>query len=314
MNSTPLATIIICTRNRAADLEKTLKAMQQVRLPDQSTAELLVVDNGSNDDTAAIAQGCHLPQFQVRLISEPRPGQVHARNTGLAAARGDIIIFTDDDVRPSPGWLEGMTAPIVSGQADAAVGRITMAPHLRRPWMEPMLVAWMAVNEGATDGNPDVMQGANMAFSREVLRDVPEFDPELGPGALGFRDDTLFSLQIRRAGRRIVGAWEAKVEHHFHADRVSRASMLKRAEFEGRSEAYVRYHWEHEEFALPILRIAKRRLELQAHRALQANDCRDGMKTKEAVLMEVIYCLKQFLVERKRPRNYEQFGLRKKPE
>lgn len=311
MNTLPGVSVIICTRNRAADLRSTLEAMRHVVVPQDLTAELLVVDNGSTDVTSDVVSSFDLPQFSVRYLSEPKPGQVRARNTGIAGARGEIIVFTDDDVRPSPNWLRDLIAPIQNGEADAVAGEVRMAPHLKRDWMSPLIQAWLASNEGSPPGEPSMMLGANMAFSRRVLERVPAFDPELGPGALGFCDDALFSNQLKRAGFRMTSAWNASIEHHFHAARLERASLLKRAEHEGRSEGYLRYHWEHHDFAGPRLRIVRWWLALMLYRLCNKEKCREGMTTEEAILMQVLFCRKQYLIESKRPRNYEPFGLTK---
>jgi cellulose synthase/poly-beta-1,6-N-acetylglucosamine synthase-like glycosyltransferase len=107
----------------------------------------------------------------------------------MELAQGDIFVFTDDDIRPSHDWLEHLCNPILSEAADAVAGAIAIAPSRRRSWMEPLHCALLASTDGWDARNPDAMNGANMAFSRRVLAKVPGFDPELGPGALGFWDE-----------------------------------------------------------------------------------------------------------------------------
>ena len=191
--------IIITTYNRAAQLSQTLDALDCIQVPDTYQVELIVVDNRSTDDTAQVIRERKLPNMAVQGIYEPNPGQSHARNTGMAAAKGDIFLWTDDDVRPPKDWITAMCAPLLAGETQGVAGKIRMAAYLERPWMTRTHydrlsdTRFMAADFGS-------MIGANMGFSREVLEKVPAFDPELGPGALGFMDDSLFALQMKAAG------------------------------------------------------------------------------------------------------------------
>lgn len=68
----PLVSIIICTRNRAKDLRQTLEAIGKVEAPAEMPAEVLVVDNGSTDETAEVARSTKLPRMSLRYVREPR--------------------------------------------------------------------------------------------------------------------------------------------------------------------------------------------------------------------------------------------------
>lgn len=130
-------------------------------------------------------------------------------------SKGDILLFTDDDVRPEHVWIPTMCAPIAEGRADAVAGGIEIAAHLRREWMEGFHRDFLASTEALDPGSIGAMIGANCAFSRSVLNKVPAFDPELGPGALGFCDDVLFSRQLVNAGYRLTAVFDYPVTHHF---------------------------------------------------------------------------------------------------
>jgi glycosyltransferase involved in cell wall biosynthesis len=99
-----LVTIAICTRNRSRALERTLGSLAAMALPSSLSWEVLVVDNGSHDATAnSIASfSAVLP---LRGLIEPRVGLSHARNAAIAAARGEYVLWIDDDVLVAPGWL-----------------------------------------------------------------------------------------------------------------------------------------------------------------------------------------------------------------
>ena len=302
--------IIICTRDRALSLARTLAAIGEVALPPGVTCEILIVDNASKDETETVARGTQLRNAApVRYLREPRGGHSCARNAGLAAATGDLIVFTDDDVIPAVDWLDKLCAPILSGTADAVAGGVRLAPHLERPWMSAFHRAWLAGTDGLDRREPSRMVGANMAFARSVLEKVPAFDPELGPGAIGFGDDTLFSLQLRQAGYRIAAAFDAEVVHHFEERRLTVPHWLESARRMGRTDAWLAYHWENSDWARPwqmLLKAALRRGVLAARWS--------SIPAPERLLQATrhLHACRQYLREFRRPRNYEPRGLVKR--
>jgi glycosyltransferase involved in cell wall biosynthesis len=308
----PRASIIICTRNRSDSLRRTLAAIAGVTIPAGMSAEVIVVDNGSSDDTEAVVLQARLENPAVKYVVEPEPGQCRARNRGIAEATGDIVIFTDDDVIPVPDWLAMLCAPILAGTADAAVGCVQLAPHLITPWMAATHCDWLADTSRLDPRDPSRMVGANMAFSRSVLDRVPAFDIELGPGGLGFGDDTLFSRQLKAAGYRIALASQAVVEHHFLKDRLAPGEWIKSAGKLGRTDAYISHHWDHAVWPHPRRQAAVSFLRLAFHRLLAG---KAALVKSEPFLQHVrsFHAALQYLRERKRPRNYEKHGLVKLP-
>jgi glycosyltransferase involved in cell wall biosynthesis len=301
--------IIISTRNRAESLARTLDSFKAVRIPDGAKAEILVLDNASTDNTRAVAEGARPGSFSLRYILEATSGKMHAQNRGLREAQGTILLTTDDDVLPTKDWLLHMTGPLMKRNFDAAVGRIELAEELLRPWMTLKHKHWLA-SPGAAKVDKLELIGASMAFHRRVLERVPEFDTELGPGALGFADDSLFSWQLEEAGFQIGEAPEALVTHRPDASRLLRSSWMSAARSRGRTEAYVLYHWMHGDIKNPRLRRWCLGAKLAARRRVSRQD------EEGAALWEMSYVLhmekcRQFEAERKRARNYAKHGLRK---
>ncbi len=314
MENIPVVSIIICTRDRAEHLQPTLQAIAQVRVPADLPAELIVADNASTDGTAELVQNFALPNMELRYLHEPKPGQCQARNAGIAAARGEIILFTDDDIRPSMDWIEGMCRPIVSGECDGVAGGITLAPALERPWIEPLHRSWLASTRHWQTGPPERLIGANMSFARCVLEKVPRFDTELGPGALGFGDDSLFSRQLLIAGFRLQAALEVRVEHHFDASRLTRAHLLKAAWQRGQVSAYTKHHWEHLTLERPLYRLARAVLRLRWWRfrkRAQLRQLPEGAPAWELAQLWEVSLYRSYLRERKKPRKYRKHGLAK---
>jgi glycosyltransferase involved in cell wall biosynthesis len=307
--------IIICTRNRAHELKRTLTALKDVNTDTDYKLELIVVDNGSSDDTKSIIASTNLDPIVVRYAFQPQRGQVKARNLGLREAKGDVIVFTDDDVRPKPEWLRELTLPIIQGDCDATVGAVRIAPHLLRPWMTEQHKTFLASSDNIDHIDPIFATGANFSFSKRVLKKVPQFDPELGPGQLGFWDDCLFSLQIRKAGFRLRFAPNAIVDHHFLEDRLLRSSFLERAYAEGKCRAYIAWHWDHlKVFPHPTLHTLRKRLRLTILRIVRNKDCRrlEGAAGWEMNLLSQIGYFKQLAIEQQRARLYDKGGLEKK--
>jgi glycosyltransferase involved in cell wall biosynthesis len=316
-NSTKMfssCSIVICTRDRAPSLARTLKGLASVRVPPGLTAEVIVADNGSHDQTASVVQTAQVPGMMLHYLFEPRPGQCYARNAGIEASKGEIIIFLDDDVLPPADWLEAMCAPIVSGQADAVAGGIVIAPSLVRPWMGPMHRSWLASTERLASDAPETMVGGNMAFARAVLERVPAFDTDLGPGRLGFGDDTLFGQQLKAAGFHLSNAFSSPVEHHFDPDRLTRSSLLATARKQGQTEAYLDYHWRHRDVPCSRLRILWARVRLAAWRLRRPREWfrKEGAAESEMYHVQNLSWLRQYMNERCKPRAYDAGGLEKK--
>jgi glycosyltransferase involved in cell wall biosynthesis len=304
--------IIICTRDRAESLRETLHAVGETLLPGDLAAEVLVVDNGSQDRTRRVVRQAKLWAQAPRYVFEPRFGLASARNTGMAAAQGEVLLWTDDDVRPGRSWIEAMCRPILAGQADAVAGRIKLPGNLERPWLRPWHRVCLAV-DAPMEGGFDLI-GANMAFARRVLEKVPVFDLELGPGALGSCEETLFSLQLRTAGYRIAAAGEdSTVEHHCGAERLTRSALVDVLMRQGRSQAYVDYHWKHRTAWFSLFLTGKFLLELCGLRILQrllgARDPVIGRREARWLWRWSYY--RQILIESQRRRQYERSGLEK---
>ncbi|HUS24860.1 MAG TPA: glycosyltransferase family 2 protein [Candidatus Binatia bacterium] len=304
-----MISVIVCTRDRAAALRQSLERLQQLRLPPGQAAECLVVDNGSRDDTVQAARDGWHAAWPLRLVSEPQPGQARARNTGLRHAAGEVIAFCDDDVHVEPSWLEQLCEPLLAGTADATAGNIRLPGERVRPWMDAHLRALFCSAERMTDP-PDQLVGASMAFHRRVLERVPRFDQNLGPGASGFFDDTLFSRQLIAAGYRLKFVETALGVHVFDASRLSRAALKVLARRHAQSQAYVDYHWAHAAIRHGRLRTWRASLRLLTWLARHPLTTRcDGMAPEEFRRRHLLHYRQEFLALRATPRRYARHGL-----
>jgi glycosyltransferase involved in cell wall biosynthesis len=226
--------VIIATHGRHASLVRTLEALARQDLP-RTAFEIVVVDNASTDGTPAVVrQLARRPGFPpLILLQEPRPGKTYAVNTGLGAAHGDLLAFTDDDVVPEPQWLRALSGAITETGADFAVGRI--APLWEAPppaWVGPALHGVLAIPDNGprrlevrSGVNEHLMALAgNLAVRSGVFAAIGTWRTDLGKelGSLRSGEDHEFFLRMLRAGCRGVYEPTARVTHFVPAARLNR--------------------------------------------------------------------------------------------
>jgi glucosyl-dolichyl phosphate glucuronosyltransferase len=245
----PEVSIIICTRNRATQLAPTLASVVASKRASKLASELVVVDNGSSDDTRSVVRSAKEAWGSdgIEYLVVAEPGQCRARNAGICKAQGQVLLWTDDDVRVPLDWIDRMCLPLLGGKIDATQGGFVLPELLtshaifRTGALGPKDDSGL----GLPDSEPTMMVGLNMAMHRRVLERVPQFDSDLGPGALGFYDDTLFGWQLKEAGFRIRKIDGAQVIHDMDAERLSGRYAIEVYRRLGRSEGFVAYHWLH---------------------------------------------------------------------
>jgi GT2 family glycosyltransferase len=213
--------------------------------------ELVVVDNGSTDDTVRVVSKLHaLYPRRVRLIRESCLGLSAARNAGVHAATGDLIAFLDDDASPMPGWLEALAEALASQNVLAAGGPVEpLFSSELPPWFSERYLPYLTV----FDKGPAIVgltyneypRGTNMAFRREAFERYGLFSTDLGRKAAVLRscEEIEFCLRLERAGARILYMPEARVQHEIRTERLSADWMRARYAAQGHSEAIL--EWRH---------------------------------------------------------------------
>jgi glycosyltransferase involved in cell wall biosynthesis len=221
----PTVSIVVATRDRAADLRRCLESLVAQRA--QPSIEIIVVDN--NPDSGVT--GSVVRDFPgVVLVSERRAGLSYARNRGISAATGEIVVTTDDDVSCPPEWIERLVAPFA--RADVMVVTGNVLPAELDGDAERLFEAYGGLSRGfkpvVADADwysrgrravPTWKLGctANAAFRRAIFAD-PEIglmDEALGAGTpTGCSEDTYIFYRVLKAGHAIAYEPSAMVWHH----------------------------------------------------------------------------------------------------
>ena len=238
----PLVTVVLCTRNRPESAMKTLRGLTAMHY---RPFEILVVDNAPSSDAtkdAVLGEFGADPRF--RYVREPRPGLSCARNRGIAEAAGDIVAFTDDDVRVDPWWLDGIVRGFRAADDVACVtGLIATAEienaaqlyfHLREDlgFSCKRRIFDLAENRDDSRLYPYAAgvfgAGANFALTRTALKDVGSFDEALGAGTpSGGGEDINMFTRVVLGGGRLVYEPSAVVSHVHRAGVDELAKQMK---------------------------------------------------------------------------------------
>ncbi len=219
-------TVAVCTYNRADFLRQTLAGLAAQNFP-RDQFEVLVIDNNSPDHTAAVVAEFAATPLAPRHLVERQQGLDYARNRAIAEARGDVILFADDDILARPDWLAQIYAPFAGESADriGALGGevVPVFPDGLPPWV----AEWHAPLAFRADAGPlpsrHSPMGANLAIPRAVFARVGGFHTALDRAAGNYFSggDSEMIRRIRAAGLEIWFAPAAAVRHQMPASRTT---------------------------------------------------------------------------------------------
>ena len=244
-----MISVVVCTHNRGEMLLRTLDDLSRLSAG-PTGLEILVVDNGSTDDTRdRVATRSRAGPHPLRYIREDRLGQSHARNRGIREAAGDWILFTDDDVMVDPAWAVRLPAELELLGVRAGGGRVVPVwPESLPPWVatEGPLLERIAFVEYALPGGPRLLGdddpspvGCNMAIHRSLVAAGDPFSVRLGHR--GHRllggEDTEFFARLRSAGVGLGYVPDALISHPVEPERLALTYLLRRRYWEGYGSA-----------------------------------------------------------------------------
>ncbi len=204
------ASIIIPTFNGSRRIGYCLDAlMEQMAGRD---IEVLVVDDGSTDNTAAVVAG----YASVRLISQPNAGPATARNRGAMEAQGEILLFTDDDCVPMPDWLDAMLAPFKDPEVVGAKGVYrTRQRRLTARFVQVEYEDKYHLMAGLPE--IDFIDTYSAAFRRERFLEMTGYDTSF---PVACAEDIELSYRMSARGWKMKFA-PAAVVYHTHPDTLS---------------------------------------------------------------------------------------------
>lgn len=224
---TPFVSVIVCSYNGGATLAACLESLGKINYPDY---EVILVDDGSTDNTGEIAAG--FPS--VRYIHQNNCGLSHARNTGAAAAKGDVFAYTDSDCMADPDWLYYLIGTLLSGDF-AGVGGPNISPPAQN-WIQACVSAAPGGPSHVllTDTVAEHIPGCNMAWYRWAFENVGGFDPEFQKAG----DDVDFCWRVQQDGHSVAFSPTAMVWHH---RRFTLRAFRKQQEGYGEAESMLRF-------------------------------------------------------------------------
>jgi GT2 family glycosyltransferase len=198
----PRISVVVCSYNGERTIGECLEGLREL---EYQNFEVIVVDDGSTDGTAAIAR-----RHGLAPITTDHRGLSHARNVGIEAATGEIVAFIDDDARPDPHWLTYLAVSFLR-TGHVGVGGPNIAPTGDGVVAECVANApGGPVHVLLSDQEAEHIPGCNMAFRKADLEAIGGFDPQFHQAG----DDVDICWRLREAGGTLGFSPAAVVWHH----------------------------------------------------------------------------------------------------
>lgn len=249
-----MISVIFPTRNRGELLSDALASLEQQTLS-RDLFEVLVIDNGSTDNTRAVADHWSQALPRLRYVMEETPGLHRGRHRGMNEACFDILTFADDDIIADPSWLsaiaEGFTDPSVGivGGNNRPLFEADPPDWLLKLWNEPRAIGGKALpylsilelEGGVRSIEPSYIWGCNFSIRRPLLKAVGGFHPDGLPRELmQFRGDgeSHVARHAAELGAICLFHPRASVMHRVSADRMTPAYFRSRGFAQGVSDSY----------------------------------------------------------------------------
>jgi len=228
----PSISVIICTYNRDKFIGESLNCLAKQTLPAENF-EIIVVDNRSTDNTAAIAKKfiADHQELRARYVMEPNKGLSFARNRGIAEARASIITYIDDDAEVSPNFLESIIDFMRANNNVVGVGGKVIPKYSESEeprWISKYLNGFVGRMDFGDqpkqfDSKMKYPTGCNMTYTKEILQKAGGFNNELT-----FRsDDKYIFHQVTRFSDKIYYVPGAMLYHNIDNDRLSFPNFKK---------------------------------------------------------------------------------------
>lgn len=237
-----MLTVLLATRNRATVLQSVLEGFCGLQSPTGGW-KLVVVDNGSSDQTKAIL-GLFAKRLPLLALEECRKGKNVALNTGLARIEGDLAVLTDDDVFPRKDWLVQLRHAADLNPGFSIFGGTILPRWEVKP---PKWVRWtdqgaaFAITDSTWQDGPipaNCIWGPNMAVRSNIFQSGIHFDASIGPQGTNYVQggDTELTRRLEGLGYKAWHVQGAIVEHFVRVEQLSKSWVMRRAIRHGRGE------------------------------------------------------------------------------
>ncbi|MHC4268186.1 MAG: glycosyltransferase [Planctomycetota bacterium] len=226
--SWPSISVILCVYNGARTIRKTFEGFKKLDYPNY---EVIVINDGSTDDTAKIAS-----EYDVQLINTENKGLSRARNTGFQAAKGEIVAYIDADAYPDPQWLKYLAFTFMNNSF-VGVGGSNIIPTESGCFEDCVDNSPGNPNHVLiSDQEAEHIPGCNMAFRKTALEAVGGFDPTFSIAG----DDVDICWKLQEKGWKIGFNGSALVWHHC---RNSIKAYWRQQYNYGKAEAALEQNW-----------------------------------------------------------------------
>jgi glycosyltransferase involved in cell wall biosynthesis len=190
----PLFSVVICTYNRASFLRTAVKSVLDQKIA-MDSYELIIVDNASTDETREVVRELSGERNNVSYVFEEKQGLSHARNRGWKEARGDYVIYIDDECILPSGYLEIAFRIHQQHSPDIFGGQIKSFYDYKKPrWIKDEYYSDFLTRKTEILSHVEFVYGGNMGIRREILSSLGGFNPDLGmkAEALSFAEEVEF--------------------------------------------------------------------------------------------------------------------------
>jgi len=213
----PIASVIVCTRNRRDNPVATVEAVLNGSCAD---LEILLVDQSDNDATREAIAPLQRQDDRLRYLRLGRAGKPNALNAARREAGGRCLLLTDDDCEPAPDWAAAMTEALADPQTGCVFGGVTAAPH---PSDEGYITTYEVAGSCVVrlrdiyrmPGRNTSGMGACLGLQRAAIDRIGGWDPCIGPGSLFWGgDDHDIAMRLDLAGYAIGFSADARVTHY----------------------------------------------------------------------------------------------------
>lgn len=250
MTLTPYVSVIIPTYNRAKLLPITLDSLLAQDYP-LDRFEIIVANNASKDDTQAVLDTYAAREPRVRLIFEARQGVHYARNSAARIARGEILYFTDDDMRADKSMLTELVRvfeldPQIGSATGKVIGHFDVPPP---EWVKRHLINYylslteLNAPEGTIVSSDDLVFSCHQAIRRNVFFQCGGFNPENTAGVWIGDGETGLGIKVKRAGYRFAYTSKSITYHLIPKSRTTLSYLIGRIGNQGNCDSYTDYRY-----------------------------------------------------------------------